>query len=80
MSLIRKGKSDPYVTVTLGAQQHKTHTINNELNPKWDYWCEVQNIILEIQIVYTPNILYNYCQCVVCLLFAQRTGIETQTL
>lgn len=41
MGLIRKGKSDPYVTVTLGAQQYKTRTINNELNPKWDYWCEV---------------------------------------
>ncbi|VVC33371.1 Hypothetical protein CINCED_3A007280 [Cinara cedri] len=40
MSLIRKGKSDPYVTITLGAQQYKTPTINNELNPKWDYWCE----------------------------------------
>lgn len=42
MSLIRKGKSDPYVTITLGAQQYKTPTINNELNPKWDYWCEVK--------------------------------------
>ncbi|XP_025204674.1 extended synaptotagmin-2 [Melanaphis sacchari] len=40
MSLIRKGKSDPYVIITLGSQQYKTHTINNELNPKWDYWCE----------------------------------------
>lgn len=48
MSLIRKGKSDPYVIVTLGAQQYKTHTINNELNPKWDYWCEVMNVILKI--------------------------------
>jgi len=42
MSLIRKGKSDPYVIATLGAQQYKTPTINNELNPKWDYWCEVK--------------------------------------
>uniref|UniRef100_A0A2S2QJV6 Extended synaptotagmin-2 n=1 Tax=Sipha flava TaxID=143950 RepID=A0A2S2QJV6_9HEMI len=40
MKLIGKGKSDPYVTVTLGAQQFKTPTINNDLNPKWDYWCE----------------------------------------
>lgn len=49
MSLIRKGKSDPYVVVTLGAQQYKTPTINNELNPKWDYWCEVK-LLFSIQI------------------------------
>lgn len=58
MSLIRKGKSDPYVIVTLGAQQYKTHTINNELNPKWDYWCEVMNVILKIK--YYILTLYNY--------------------
>lgn len=50
MGLIRKGKSDPYVTVTLGAQQFKTRTINNELNPKWDYWCEVYLFIFSSNI------------------------------
>ncbi|XP_050422686.1 extended synaptotagmin-3 isoform X2 [Adelges cooleyi] len=40
MSLIGKGKSDPYVVITLGAQQYRTRTVKNELNPKWDYWCE----------------------------------------
>lgn len=54
MSLLRKGKSDPYVVVTLGAQQFKTRTINNELNPKWDYWCEVKFIHFS-----DPNICRN---------------------
>ncbi|XP_050541357.1 extended synaptotagmin-3 [Daktulosphaira vitifoliae] len=41
MSLMgRKGKSDPYVIITLGAKEYRTPTIKNDLNPKWDYWCE----------------------------------------
>jgi Ca2+-dependent lipid-binding protein len=34
------GKSDPYVILTVGAEEHKTNTVNQNLNPKWDYWCE----------------------------------------
>lgn len=37
------GKSDPYVVVTIGAQQFRTRTIHDNLNPVWDYWCEVRN-------------------------------------
>ena len=35
------GKSDPYAIITVGAQEFRTQTINNTVNPKWDYWCEV---------------------------------------
>lgn len=35
------GKSDPYVILYVGAQERKTSVINQNLNPKWDYWCEV---------------------------------------
>lgn len=41
ISVLGKGKSDPYAIVTVGAQQFRTHTIDNTVNPKWDYWCEV---------------------------------------
>ncbi|XP_074035652.1 LOW QUALITY PROTEIN: extended synaptotagmin-2 [Leptinotarsa decemlineata] len=34
------GKSDPYVILTVGAQECRTHVIKRDLNPKWDYWCE----------------------------------------
>lgn len=39
--VLGKGKSDPYAIITLGAQQFRTQTIDNTVNPKWDYWCEV---------------------------------------
>lgn len=42
ISVLGKGKSDPYAIVTVGAQQFKTQTIDNNVNPKWDYWCEVK--------------------------------------
>lgn len=41
IGVLGKGKSDPYAIVTVGAQQFKTQTIDNTINPKWDYWCEV---------------------------------------
>lgn len=37
------GKSDPYVVVNIGAQQFRTRTIHDNLNPVWDFWCEVWN-------------------------------------
>lgn len=78
MSLLRKATSDPYVVVTLGAQQFKTRTINNELNPKWDYWCEVKFIHLAINIFRTLNYVHNYC--VVRIVLATWTGVKAQTL
>lgn len=41
IGVLGKGKSDPYAIVTVGAQQFRTQTIDNTVNPKWDYWCEV---------------------------------------
>ena len=35
------GKSDPYTILYVGAQERRTNVINQSLNPKWDYWCEV---------------------------------------
>lgn len=40
IGMLGKGKSDPYAIVTVGAQQFRTQTIDNNINPKWDYWCE----------------------------------------
>lgn len=39
------GKSDPYAVVTVGAQQFRTPTIHDNLNPVWDYYCEVNIFI-----------------------------------
>ncbi|XP_077294102.1 extended synaptotagmin-like protein 2 isoform X2 [Arctopsyche grandis] len=40
IGMLGKGKSDPYTLITVGAQQFRTKTIDNTVNPKWDYWCE----------------------------------------
>ncbi|XP_026726125.1 extended synaptotagmin-2-A isoform X3 [Trichoplusia ni] len=40
VSMLGKGKSDPYAIITVGAQQWKTKHIDNDVNPRWDYWCE----------------------------------------
>ncbi|CAG9863137.1 unnamed protein product [Phyllotreta striolata] len=42
ISVLGKGKSDPYAVVTVGAQEFKTKVIDNTVDPKWDYWCEFQ--------------------------------------
>lgn len=42
ISMLGKGKSDPYAIVNVGAQSFRTETIVNTVNPKWDYWCEVK--------------------------------------
>lgn len=41
IGVLGKGKSDPYAIVTVGAESFRTPTIDNTVNPKWDYWCEV---------------------------------------
>lgn len=41
VTLLRKGKSDPYGVLTVGTQEYKTKVIDNTVDPKWDYWCEV---------------------------------------
>ncbi|XP_076645887.1 extended synaptotagmin-like protein 2 isoform X2 [Halictus rubicundus] len=40
ISVLGKGKSDPYAIINVGAQEFRTKTIDNTVNPKWDYWCE----------------------------------------
>ncbi|ENN81663.1 hypothetical protein YQE_01938, partial [Dendroctonus ponderosae] len=40
ISVLGKGKSDPYAVVTVGAQSFKTKVIDNTVDPKWDFWCE----------------------------------------
>ncbi|XP_039297240.1 extended synaptotagmin-2-A isoform X3 [Nilaparvata lugens] len=40
IGVLGKGKSDPYAIITVGAQQFKTKTIDNTIDPKWDFWCE----------------------------------------
>ncbi|XP_031626482.1 extended synaptotagmin-2 isoform X3 [Contarinia nasturtii] len=40
IGVLGKGKSDPYAIVMVGSQQFRTPTIDNTVNPKWDYFCE----------------------------------------
>lgn len=35
------GKSDPYAVVRVGAQEYKTKIVGGNVDPKWDFWCEV---------------------------------------
>ncbi|XP_053600773.1 extended synaptotagmin-2-A isoform X2 [Plodia interpunctella] len=42
VSMLGKGKSDPYAIITVGAQQWKTKHIDNNVNPRWEYWCEAR--------------------------------------
>lgn len=41
IGVLGKGKSDPYAVITVGAQEFRTKTIDNTVDPKWDFWCEV---------------------------------------
>ncbi|CAB3248355.1 unnamed protein product [Arctia plantaginis] len=55
VSMLGKGKSDPYAIITVGAQQWKTKHIDNTVNPRWDYWCEARIMqilgqVLEIEV------------------------------
>lgn len=49
ISVLGKGKSDPYAIVTVGSQQFRTQTIDSTVNPKWDYWCEVCDFSVEFE-------------------------------
>ncbi|XP_043276643.1 extended synaptotagmin-2 isoform X2 [Venturia canescens] len=40
IGVLGKGKSDPYAVINVGAQEFRTKTIDNTVDPKWDYWCE----------------------------------------
>ncbi|XP_073836487.1 extended synaptotagmin-like protein 2 isoform X6 [Musca autumnalis] len=40
ISMLGKGKSDPYAIINVGSQEFKTQIIDNNVNPKWDFWCE----------------------------------------
>lgn len=53
IGMLGKGKSDPYAVITVGAQNFKTKVIDNTVDPKWDYWCEVSgnSAILAARIV-----------------------------
>lgn len=46
-NVLGKGKSDPYATITVGAQSFKTKVIPNVTCPVWDYWCEVKHFVTE---------------------------------
>lgn len=47
--MLGKGKSDPYAIISIGAQEFRTQTIDNTVDPKWDYWCEVCKILSYIK-------------------------------
>ncbi|XP_066603635.1 extended synaptotagmin-2 isoform X2 [Prorops nasuta] len=40
IGVLGKGKSDPYAIINVGAQEFRTKTIVNTIDPKWDFWCE----------------------------------------
>ena len=42
IGMLGKGKSDPYAIISVGAREFRTKTIDNTVDPKWDYWCEVR--------------------------------------
>ncbi|KAI8429978.1 hypothetical protein MSG28_000433 [Choristoneura fumiferana] len=44
ISMLGKGKSDPYAIITVGAQKWKTKHIDSNVNPRWDFWCEERYI------------------------------------
>lgn len=53
--MLGKGKSDPYAIITVGAQEFRTKVIDNTVDPKWDYWCEVRSsALLLLFMIKTP--------------------------
>lgn len=46
IGVLGTGKSDPYCILRLGAQKFQTKTINNTVNPRWNFCCEaLANVI-----------------------------------
>lgn len=45
IGVLGKGKSDPYAIIQVGSQQFRTQTIDNTVNPKWSFWCEVSSFM-----------------------------------
>ena len=43
MGGMRKGKSDPYVKVTVGEHAFKSHVVKENLNPTWNEMYEVSS-------------------------------------
>ena len=43
MGGLRKGKSDPYVKVTVGEHAFKSHVVKENLNPTWNEMYEVRS-------------------------------------
>lgn len=41
VGFLGKGKSDPYAVISVGDKEYKTKTMQNTVDPKWDFWCEV---------------------------------------
>ncbi|XP_046414183.1 extended synaptotagmin-2 isoform X1 [Neodiprion fabricii] len=50
-SVLGKGKSDPYAVINVGAQEFKTKTIDNTVNPIWDFWCEAVITCCSVQVI-----------------------------
>lgn len=65
ISVLGKGKSDPYAIVTVGSQQFRTQTIDSTVNPKWDYWCEVCHFCVEFyeKTKKREKFVFNLCVC-----------------
>lgn len=42
ISVLGKGKSDPYAKISVGKTEFQTKTITNTVNPVWRYSCEVR--------------------------------------
>lgn len=51
VGLMGMGKSDPYCILRLGAQKFQTKTINNTVNPKWDFCCEFLTDVIRSQAI-----------------------------
>lgn len=67
IGVLGKGKSDPYAVINIGAQEFRTKTIDNTVNPKWDFWCEVY-IVFHIQLSTKYKILTIECMCFIAII------------